>query len=129
MLPRRLWRCYCKAGAAKSASFPACRMRGPRRLLATLRAEGAFLVSASYRDGAVEWVHITSEVGHDCAVHNPWPQGDGLLRELCTGAEVLLNGNVLAFATKVGGQYELTGTVAGRRQRSGAAFAGRPRWD
>ena len=95
----------------------------------SLRAEGAFLVSASYRDGVVEWVHITSEVGRDCAVHNPWPQGDVVLRDLCTGAEVLLNGDVLAFAAEVGGQYELNGTVAGRQQRPGATFAGLPRWD
>ena len=109
--------------------FPCVPDAWPAASFATLRAEGAFLVSASYRDGAVEWVHITSEVGHDCAVHNPWPQGDVVLRDLCTGAEVLLNGDVLAFATKAGGQYELTGTVAGRQQRSGAIFAGLPRWD
>ena len=52
-----------------------------------------------------------------------------MLGDLGTGAEVLLNGEVLTFATEVGGQYELTGTVAGRRQRPGATFAGLPRWD
>ena len=109
--------------------FPCVPDAWPAASFDSLRAEGAFLVSASYRDGAVEWVHITSEVGHECAVHNPWPQGDVVLRDLGTGAEVLLNGEVLAFATEVGGQYELIGTVAGRRQRPRATFAGLPRWD
>ena len=78
-------------------------MCGPEASFDSLRAEGAFLVSASYRDGVVEWVHITSEVGRECAVHNPWPQGDAVLRDLCTGAEVLLNGEVLDFCHRGGG--------------------------
>ncbi len=114
---------------SKIRVFPCVPDAWPAASFDSLRAEGAFLVNASYRDGAVEWVHITSEVGHDCAVHNPWPQGDVVLRDLGTGAEVLLNGEVLAFATEAGGRYELIGTVAGRRQRPGATFAGLPRWD
>ena len=95
----------------------------------TLRAEGAFLVSASYRDGLVEWVHIASEAGGECAVHNPWSQSDALLRDLNTGAERSLSGEVLRFATEAGGHYELTGTGARRRQKPAAVFAGLPRWD
>lgn len=38
----------------------------------TLRARGAFLVSAELRSGAVGGVKITSEKGMDCAIVNPW---------------------------------------------------------
>ncbi|MFC1601380.1 glycoside hydrolase family 95-like protein [Candidatus Sumerlaeota bacterium] len=37
-----------------------------------LRAHGAFLVSAEYREGCVQYAVIESERGVDCTVHNPW---------------------------------------------------------
>jgi hypothetical protein len=40
----------------------------------TLRAEGAFLVSARQRDGRVQWVEITSEAGNRLELYNPWPE-------------------------------------------------------
>ena len=39
----------------------------------TLRARGAFLVSAELKDGRVRDVRIVSEKGRDCTVQNPWP--------------------------------------------------------
>jgi len=41
----------------------------------TLRAVGAFLVSAACANGAVQWVEITSEVGGRLTLINPWPDG------------------------------------------------------
>lgn len=38
----------------------------------TLRAVGAFLVSAAVADGAVEWVEIVSEAGAPLRMINPW---------------------------------------------------------
>jgi hypothetical protein len=38
----------------------------------TLRARGAFLVSAELKDGVVTGVKILSEKGRDCTVLNPW---------------------------------------------------------
>jgi alpha-L-fucosidase 2 len=38
-----------------------------------LRAEGAFLVSSTLKDGAVKYVRITSEQGRPCTLVNPWP--------------------------------------------------------
>lgn len=46
----------------------------------TLRAAGAFLVSAACADGMVQWVEITSEVGGELIVINPWPQGVCVIR-------------------------------------------------
>ncbi len=49
----------------------------------TLRAAGAFLVSAEYRDGAVTTIEITSEKGGPLTIVNPWDapfvtmRGDG----------------------------------------------------
>jgi len=39
----------------------------------TLRAVGAFLVSAELRDGVIGGVKIVSEKGRDCTIVNPWP--------------------------------------------------------
>jgi hypothetical protein len=39
----------------------------------SLRAVGAFLVSAEWSDGAVRNVKIISEKGRACTVQNPWP--------------------------------------------------------
>jgi hypothetical protein len=39
----------------------------------TLRAKGAFLVSAELKAGVVAGVKITSEKGRDCTIQNPWP--------------------------------------------------------
>jgi len=38
-----------------------------------IRCRGAFLVSGTLRDGAVQTVTILSEKGCDCTVVNPWP--------------------------------------------------------
>jgi hypothetical protein len=39
----------------------------------TLRANGAFLVSAELKGGVVSGVKITSEKGCDSTIQNPWP--------------------------------------------------------
>ncbi|MFC5266739.1 glycoside hydrolase N-terminal domain-containing protein [Kribbella qitaiheensis] len=41
----------------------------------TLRAAGAFLVSATLRDGQIEEIRILSETGSDLSVDLPWPGG------------------------------------------------------
>ncbi|MDU0205322.1 glycosyl hydrolase family 95 catalytic domain-containing protein [Paenibacillus sp. MAH-36] len=42
---------------------------------ATLRAVGAFLVSASISGGEVQWVEIESEAGAELRFYNPWEHG------------------------------------------------------
>lgn len=42
---------------------------------ATLRAVGAFLVSASFSGGEVQWVEIESEAGAELKLYNPWKHG------------------------------------------------------
>lgn len=52
----------------------------------TLRAMGAFLVSAEQRGGQTRWVEITSEAGNRLEVVNPWPDaGAEVTRETGEG--------------------------------------------
>lgn len=57
----------------------------------TLRAYGAFLVSAEIKGGVVSGVSLHSEKGRDCVVQNPWPgktvrvTRDGKAAETVTG--------------------------------------------
>jgi hypothetical protein len=53
----------------------------------TLRAVGAFLVSAALADGAVQWVTIHSEKGARLRILNPWLTGAKLKRN--TGDQVV----------------------------------------
>jgi hypothetical protein len=41
----------------------------------TLRAKGAFLVSAEQREGSVQWVEVLSEKGATLHMRSPWPAG------------------------------------------------------
>jgi len=52
--------------------FP-CWPRNQDARFGTLRAKGAFLVSAELKGGVASGVKITSEKGGDCVVQNPWP--------------------------------------------------------
>ena len=67
----------------------------------TLRAYGAFLVSAELKGGHVQPVRITSEKGRDCTVLNPWPaKAIRLLRD--GKAPQTLRGPRLTFSTRQG---------------------------
>ncbi len=65
----------------------------------TLRAVGAFLVSASLANGTVEWVEIGSEAGATLRLRNPWSCPVRCVR---AGTEVRLIGEVLEVATTRG---------------------------
>ena len=73
----------------------------------TLRAEGAFLVSATLKDGRVSDVVLHSERGAACRFESPWPAGVKVVDK--DGAEVTtsVDGNVVCFDTAAGGTYEL----------------------
>ncbi len=67
----------------------------------TLRAVGAFLVSAEFTNGRVGEVLIYSEKGRQCTVQNPWPNRAVQLIRDGNRAEVL-SGNRFSFPTSVG---------------------------
>lgn len=56
----------------------------------TLRAVGAFLVSAACADGAVQWVRIFSEAGSMLRLLSPWQPGVLIERATQPGEEIML---------------------------------------
>ena len=61
----------------------------------TLRARGAFLVSAEMKNGTVCGVRILSEKGRDCTVQNPWPG-----RKVSLAGRETLTGERFTFKTR-----------------------------
>ncbi len=89
----------------------------PRNLAArftTLRAEGAFLVSASWANGRVDDLTVHSERGATCRLYPPWP--DGVSVTDGTGAAVATTtdkyGRIL-FPTRAAVTYRIA--AAGQR--------------
>ncbi len=80
--------------------FP-CWPRGLDASFGTLRAAGAFLVSAQLKGGEVSGVTVFSERGRPCTVRNPWP-----------GQAVRLTRNGKAAQTLTGDRVSLS-TAAG----------------
>jgi hypothetical protein len=64
-----------------------------------LRAVGAFLVSASFADGQVQWLGVTAEVGGPLRVINPWAGPVEIRRD---GGLERLSGDVLRLETRPG---------------------------
>jgi hypothetical protein len=64
-----------------------------------LRAVGAFLVSASFGGGQVQWVRVTAEVGGPLRVRNPWA---GRVQVSRDGATETIEGEVLTIETRPG---------------------------
>lgn len=76
----------------------------------TLRAVGAFLVSAACGDGAVKWIEVTSEVGAVLRLANPW---SGTVRCVRDATEQTLSGDVLVLATAAGESVRLSSATSG----------------
>ena len=73
----------------------------------TLRAEGAFLVSAAQRDGKTQDVSITSERGQPCRVQSPWPGGMTVVAESGKVVVAAIEDSVYSFDTTAGAKYDL----------------------
>ena len=75
--------------------FP-CWPRSLDAAFGTLRARGAFLVSARLRQGEISHVSLQSEKGRSCTIANPWPGRtvsvvrDGRRAEEATGEQLLV---------------------------------------
>jgi alpha-L-fucosidase 2 len=73
----------------------------------TLRAEGAFLVSAQRRGGAVQRVTIVSVAGAPCRLENPFGSAGFVVQGLAED-RVGIEGDELRFATTPGLRVVLT---------------------
>jgi len=83
----------------------------PKNLTAaftTLRARGAFLVSAAFRDGALADVTIFSEKGARCRVTSPWCEGFRVVDSDGNAVAAAVEDGIVCFETVAGGRYELT---------------------
>jgi hypothetical protein len=76
----------------------------------TLRAAGAFLVSARFEDGAVRWIEILSEAGAPLRLLTPWPAGTRVVR---AAGEETLAGAALELQTAAGETIGLYPAVQG----------------
>jgi hypothetical protein len=65
----------------------------------TLRAVGAFLVSAAFDQGAVQWIELTSEAGGPLRLIVPWPEG---ARCISADGERVVPGGEQEIATQIG---------------------------
>ncbi len=75
----------------------------------TLRAEGAFLLSASRKDGAVQSIEILSEAGGLFRIENPWSNSLPIVEtENSPNPKIIeQEGRILALPTESGGSYLL----------------------
>ena len=69
----------------------------------TLRAEGAFIVSARMHDDEVIYARISSEAGGVCRMLNPWHPGALVVRS--AEREEELQGERVQWDTETGGEY------------------------
>ena len=70
----------------------------------TLRAVGAFLVSAAYKEGKVRWVRINSEAGQPLRMINPW-RSDAIVSR--NGIQQQVQGEHIELPTLIGETLEL----------------------
>ena len=87
--------------------FP-CWPAGVPASFTTFRAEGAFLVSAAWKDGRVTSLEILSEKGGTCRLVAPWPEGAQV--ETATGHSVTTADwapGIPAFDTTAGEVYRV----------------------
>jgi len=65
----------------------------------SLRAVGAFLVSAKWSRGEVQWIEILSEAGEELNILSPWESG-----AVCksSGGEKILKGELFTIQTEQG---------------------------
>lgn len=88
--------------------FPAVPDFWPDAWFRSLRAEGAFLVTARRREGKTVFVEIVSESGGTCRVENCFEDGAEIrCEDVATRKGALLSGPVLSFDTRPGHSYRI----------------------
>lgn len=71
-----------------------------------LRANGAFLVSSSIKDGKIQDVELFSEQGRPCRMENPWPEKTMLVCH-SNGDKEECQGPFAVFGTEKGGKITI----------------------
>ena len=73
----------------------------------TLRARGAFIVTASQKNGKIESVEILSDAGATCRLKNPWGEAEVTLTREGAAPEHR-RGALLTISSKAGERFRLT---------------------
>jgi alpha-L-fucosidase 2 len=107
-LPAVLNECLLQSYTGVLRLFPNAQGLGPARFH-TLRAVGAFLVSAAWDGRHVVEVAIQSEKGTPVRLVNPWGDAPVDVRDTLDGSPVPveIEGNVVHFETVAGGAYTI----------------------
>jgi alpha-L-fucosidase 2 len=72
----------------------------------SLRAAGAFLVSAERRDGTTARIHVVAEKGGELRLLDPWPDADTRLSGV-EGADLFEDGRIIRIQTDPGDEVTL----------------------
>jgi hypothetical protein len=104
-LPVVINECLLQSYTGELRFFPNWKKANGAARFQTLRAVGAFLVSASYNAGRVEWIRITSETGQPLRLVNPWGRSLVVRQR---GQRRRLRGTCLTLPTQAGDTLELT---------------------
>jgi hypothetical protein len=71
-LPVVINECLLQSYNGELRLFPNWSAKSGNAAFETLRAAGAFLVSAEFKDGATQWIRVRSEAGGPLKLVNPW---------------------------------------------------------
>ncbi|QYM79221.1 hypothetical protein K0B96_00985 [Horticoccus luteus] len=104
-LPVVLNECLLQSYSGELRFFPNWKKANGRAQFQTLRAVGAFLVSACFAAGKVQWIRIKSEAGQPLRLVNPWGR-TLVVRQ--RGVRRRLRGTHLTLATRVGETLDFT---------------------
>ncbi len=104
-LPVVINECLLQSYTGELRIFPHWKKSNGNAQFQSLRAVGAFLVSARFQAGRVEWVRITSEAGEALRLFSPWRHGLIVSRR---GSREKLRGRHLELITRAGETLELT---------------------
>ena len=107
-LPAVLNECLLQSYSGVIRLFPNRKGLGAARL-ETLRAAGAFLVSAAWDGRTVRDVRLASEKGAEARLENPWHPAKAIVRVESPRRTVphKAEGNLLVFSTKAGETYTI----------------------
>ncbi|MCL5270441.1 MAG: hypothetical protein M1457_07815 [bacterium] len=112
-LPAVIDECLMQSYAGEIRLFPNWTKANGNARFQRLRAVGAFLVSAAYKEGKVAWARIDSEAGSTLTLVNPWPRAARVRRG---DQSATMTGERLHLATRPGETILLTDAAETKQQ-------------
>jgi len=82
----------------------------------SLRAVGAFLVSAECTDGRIGPITLASEAGQPASIELPWPSAQAVNTASGQAVDATVRDGALSFRTRAGTTYRIEENTVGRRE-------------